>query len=95
MLFCYLYADSQQSSDNAYWHNYGRPGQYIIFLPCGFFLSSSSSIYLSFPRLISATTDWLFTTWRGPSANSEWSEMCCSQLAANRGRKKVAKKIAI
>jgi len=31
----------------------------IIFLPCGFFLSS---IYLSFfPRLISAATDWMST----------------------------------
>jgi len=31
-------------------------------------------------------------TWRGPSANLECrSEMCCWQLAANTGRKKVAK----
>ena len=35
-------------------------GQAIIFLPCGFFLSS---IYLSFfiPRLISAVADWMST----------------------------------
>ena len=35
-------------------------GQAIIFLPCGFFLSS---IYLSFfiPRLITAVTDWMST----------------------------------
>jgi len=49
------------------------------------------------PRLISAATDWMstipyFYTWRGPSANLECrSEMCCMRLAANTGRKKVAK----
>ena len=32
----------------------------IIFLPCGFFLSSSY-IFLFFPRLISAAVDWMFT----------------------------------
>ena len=33
-----------------------------------------------------------FDTWRGPSANLECrSEMCCSRLAANTGRKKVDK----
>ena len=33
-----------------------------------------------------------FYTWRGPSANLECrSEMCCTGLAANTGRKKVAK----
>ena len=33
-----------------------------------------------------------FYTWRGPSANLECrSEMCCTRLAANTGRKKVAK----
>jgi len=31
-------------------------GQAIIFLPCG-----SSSVYLFFPRLISAVTDWMST----------------------------------
>jgi len=51
-----------------------------------------SSIFV-FPRLISAATDWIyFYTWRGPSANLECrSEMCCSRLAENTGRKKVAK----
>ena len=64
----------------------------IIFLPCSFFLSI---FYLFFPRLISAATDWMSTihmstyTWPGPSVNLECrSEMCCSRLAANTGRKK-------
>jgi len=35
------------------WPSYGI-GQVIIFLPCGFFLSSS---FFFFPRLISAVTD--------------------------------------
>ena len=39
-----------------------------------------------FPRLISAAA--YFDTWCGPSANLECrSEMCCSRLAANTGRK--------
>ena len=52
-----------------------------------FYLSSSSF----FPRLISAAADWMSTillhmVW--PSANLERrSEMCCSRLAANTGRK--------
>jgi len=53
------------------------------------------SIFLSFffiPRLISAATDWIclpyFHTWCGPSANLECrSEMCCTRLAGNTGRK--------
>jgi len=63
-------------------------GQAIIFLPCGFYLLSSSSF---FPRLISASADWMSTilphmVW--PSANLECrSEMCCTRLAENRGRK--------
>jgi len=56
-----------------------------------------SFFYLSFfiPRLISAATDWMSTillhmAW--PSANLECrSEICCTRLAANTGRKKVAK----
>ena len=44
---------------------YGRPmlwppyviGHAIIFLPCGFYLSSS--VYLFLPRLISAVADWM------------------------------------
>jgi len=67
--------------------------QTIIFLPCDFCLS----IYLLsfFPRLISAVRDWMSTilihmAWL--SANLECrSETCCTRLAANTGRKKVAK----
>ena len=35
-------------------------GQAIIFLPCGFFLLSSSSFFF-FPRLITATAGWIST----------------------------------
>jgi len=62
-----------------------RCGHYI--LPCGFFLS------FFIPRLISAVADWMstigllrHTMW---SANLEcMSEMCCTRLAGNTGRKK-------
>jgi len=63
-------------------------------LPCDFYLLPIV-FYLSFPRLISAATDWISTillhmAW--PSANLECrSEMCCTRLAANTGRTKVAK----
>ena len=62
-----------------------------------YLLSSLSSIFFFIPRLISAAADWMSTiflhmTWHGPSANLECrSEMCCCRLAANTGRKKVAK----
>ena len=36
-------------------------GQAIIFLPCGFYLSSS---FFFFPRLISAAADWMSTILR-------------------------------
>jgi len=58
----------------------------------------SSSIYLSFfHRLILAVADWMFAiiyfhTWCGLSANLRCrSETCCTRLAGNAGRKKVAK----
>jgi len=63
-------------------------GQTIIFLPVIsiFFLSSF------FPRLISASVIGClpyFHTWCGISANLEcMSEMCCTRLAENTGRKK-------
>jgi len=50
-----------------------------------------------FPRLITAFTDWTSTTflhlvWCGLSANLEcMSEMCCTRLAENTGRKKSPK----
>jgi len=67
-----------------------RADHYIFIM---FLLSSS----LFFPRLISAVGDWMSTilphmVWCGLSANLECrSEMCCTRLAENTGRKKVAK----
>jgi len=64
-------------------------GQAIIFLPCGFYLSSSF-----FPRLISAAADWMSTilphmVW--PYCDLECrSEMCCTRIAGNTGCKKIA-----
>ena len=58
--------------------SYGRPGigHAIIFLFCGFFLSSSCFF---FPRLISAATDWMSTIV--PHMNLECrSEVCCSPV---------------
>ena len=70
----------------------------IIFLPCDFYLSISiflSSFFFSSPNLGGHRLDLYhiyFYTWRGPSANLECrSEMCCTRLAGNTGRKKVAK----
>jgi len=67
-----------------------RIGQAIIFCPViSIFLLLSSSVY--FPRLISAVGDWASTihTWCGLSANLEcMSEMCCTRLTENTGRKK-------
>ena len=67
-------------------------GHYIFAV---WFLSFYLSIFLFFPRLISAAADWMSTIVRhigGPSANLECrSEMCCTRLAANAGPKKVAK----
>jgi len=69
-----------------------RAGHYIFIL--WFFLLLSSSL---FPRLISAVADCgclpYCYTWCGLSANLECrSEMCCTRLAGNAGRKNVAKK---
>jgi len=69
-------------------------GQTIIFSSCGFFffLSSFSSPYLSGRRL---DVYRYFHTCCGPSVNLECrSEMCCTRLAENTGRKK-SPKIAI
>jgi len=55
----------------------------------------SSSFFFFFPRLISAVGDGCllyFYTWCGLSANLGcMSETCCTRLAENTGRKKVAK----
>jgi len=66
---------------------------HCIFVLWFLLLSSSSSF---FPRLISAVADWMstiyFHTWCGLSANLGCrSETCCTPLAENTGRKKVAK----
>ena len=67
--------------------------RHYIFWPVSFFLSF---FFLFFPHLISAVADWMFTivhTWCGLSANLECrSEMYCTRLAKNIGRKKIAKK---
>ena len=70
---------------------WNRAGHYI-FAPWFLLLSSSSFL----PRLISAVADWMstinFHTWCGLSANLRCrSETCGTRLAANTGRKKVAK----
>jgi len=44
-------------TDTSLWSPYVI-GQTIIFLPCSFYLSSSS---ICFPRLISAVGDWMST----------------------------------
>jgi len=67
-----------------------RADHYIFIL---WFLSSSS---IFFPRLISAVGDWMsaiyFHTWCGLSANLKcMSEMRCTRLAENTGRKTDAK----
>jgi len=66
--------------------------QTIIFLPCGFFLSSSI-FFLSSP--LSVATDWMSTILQHMmylSANLECrSEMCCKWLAGNTGRKMMQK----
>jgi len=64
----------------------------IIFLPCGFFLLSS--FFYSSPNLSGRRLDvyHISITWCGLSANLECrSEMCCTRLAGNTGRKIVAK----
>jgi len=66
-------------------------GQTIIFLPCGFYFSSFF-FFFSSPNLIGRRLDVYlpyFHTWCGLSANLEcMSEMCCTRLAVNTGRKK-------
>ena len=65
-------------------------GQTIIFSSCFFFFLLLSSSFFS--HLISAVGDWMFTIlWHmvGLNANLECkSEMRCTRLAANTGRKK-------
>ena len=71
------------------WPGYGGIGQTIIFLPCGFFLSS---FFLSSPNLSGRRLDVYHTSTHGRSANLERrSEMCCKRLAGNTGCKNDAK----
>jgi len=70
---------------------WNRADHYIFIL---WFLILSSSFF--FPRLISAVADWMYAILPhmvcSLSANLGCrSETCCSQLAENTGRKKVAK----
>jgi len=62
----------------------GRP---YIFLSC--------RLFFFFPSLISAVGDWMsaiFHTWCGLSANLGCrSATCCTRLAGNAGRQKIAK----
>ena len=59
-------------------------------MPCGFFLLSF--LFLALSQLSETGCLPYFHTWCGLGANLECrSEMCCTRLAANTGRKKVAK----
>jgi len=66
----------------------------IIFLSCGFYLSSSFFFYSS-PNLSGRRFDVYYTSTRGVALISAnlicRSETCCTRLAGNAGRKKVAK----
>ena len=65
-------------------------GQTIIFLPCDFYLLSFFFLFSS-PNLVDWCLPYLHT-WCGLSANLRcMSETCCTRLAGNAGRKKVAK----
>jgi len=81
---------------------WNRAGHYISILwfimaalrsKCGHYIFALwfLSFLLFFPRLVSAVADWMFAnchTWCGLSANLECrSEMCCTRLAGNTGRK--------
>ena len=76
--------------DDLLWSPYGI-GQTIIFSSCRLFF-----FLLFFPRLISAFADWTSTILPhmvcGLSASLQcMSEMCCTQLAVNTGRKSDSK----
>jgi len=63
-----------------------RADHYI--LPCAFYLLSS--IFFSSPNLRGRRLD-VYHTWCGLRANLEcMSKMCCTRLAENTGRKKIA-----
>ena len=59
------------------WPPYGIE-QAIIFLPCDFYLSSSSSsIFFSSPNLSGRRVE-AYHTWCGPSANLEYAGQKCA-----------------
>ena len=77
------------------WSPYGI-GQTIMFLSCGFFFFFLSSFVFSSPNLSRRRLDVCHTSTydvaNGLSANFGcMSERCCTRLAENTGRKKVAK----
>jgi len=71
---------------------WNRADHYIFILS---FVLLSFYLSIFFPRLISAAADWMSAilhTWCGLSANLRCrSETCCTRLAENTGRKRVAK----
>jgi len=74
------------------WPPYGIK-QVITFLPCGFFYLLPSFFFRSFPRLISAVADWMYTIlprivwpWR-EFKMQVWKWMCCTRLAGKSGPK--------
>jgi len=70
-----------------YWPPY-LIGQAIIFLPGGFFLSSFFLFFLTYSQPSQIGYLPYYHTWCGLSANLEcMSEMCCTLLAENTGRK--------
>ena len=67
-------------------------GQTIIFSSCFFLISCFFFFFLSLSQQSEIGCLPYFHTWCGLSANLECrSEMCCTQLAENTGRKKVDK----
>jgi len=70
------------------WPPHGT-GQAIIFSFCGFFFLS---FFLAYSQSLHIECLPYFHTWRGLSVNLECRcEMCCTRLAENTGRKKIAK----
>jgi len=78
---------TNSASRRLLWSPYGI-GQTIIFTSCGFCLL----FFLAWSQRPHIGCLPYFNTWCGPSANLECrSEACCTRLAENTGRKKVAK----
>jgi len=86
--FCFLLSCKYMFFMVALWN---RADHYIFML----LFVLSSFFLLFFPRLISAAGDWILPylhTWCGLNANLRCrSDTCCTRLAGNTGRTKVAK----